>query len=657
VTNKVWGRFARRMGLVCLLGTIASASAASTSTLLFGSEPGGQFGRSVADAGDFNGDGVQDLLAGAPLDDTGGLARGRAFLWFGGAGMRKAADLVFTAGNAGDQFGYAVAGVGDVNNDGFDDIAVGAPLNDDIGTESGAVYIYYGGITPNNVVDLTLRGEVADDRFGWSVNRAGDMNRDGRDDFVVGAPWADAAGIDVGAVYLFYGANGGPATTFDLRWLGQPGGGGDPPFISGPGFGFALADLTGYRGDGRSSVAVGAPYHAGSTGLVFLFFDASFAGQDPPATAGTVFTNNIANELFGFALSRAGRIGNASRDDLLVGAPGAFGDTGYVKVFYGDATPAATVAASAANLTRGGETGGDRFGEAVCDVGNFDGLGGDDYAVGAPQRDEGAQNAGRAYVYSGAGATPVDIVPVNGWGNGSEAGDFFAQALSAMSGDLDGDGRDDFLVGSPNANDPSNVVQGVVAVIGSGLGVVPIPRIEITQRQSADLTEFVVLGLSPNLRFAQLRDAARTSLLLADWNRDFRRSGEMWIATVLTDRLVDVEQAELVWEDDSGARRQSFELQRPAPAALRLLGASPNPFNPQTLIRWELAERGFYSVRVYDLRGRRVRQLSSGVGDRGPMSQIFDGRDDAGKTLASGTYRVLLWTEAGQRSQGLTLTK
>jgi hypothetical protein len=653
------GRFASTLAALGLLGSLGLpvSARAATTALLFGSEAGGQFGQSVCDAGDFNGDGVADLLAGAPLDDTGGLARGRAFLWLGGAGLRRSADFVFSAGNAGDHFGWSVAGVGDVNGDGYDDIAIGAPLNDAIGQEAGAVYLFFGGQNPDTVVDLTLHGEEADDRFGWSVRRAGDMNRDGRDDFAVGAPWADVAGQDVGAVYLWYGASGTPSSSYDLRFLGEAGGSGDPPFISGPGFGFSLADLDGYRGDSRSSLAVGAPYYAGSIGRVYLFFDASLSGNDPSTTAGTVFTNNIANELFGYALSRAGRIGNSSRDDLLVGGPGAFGDTGYVKIFYGDATPAATVAAASADLTRNGETGGDRFGEAVADVGNFDGSGGDDYAVAAPSRNEPSQDAGRVYLYSGTSSSPTDVAAVNGWGNGSEAGDLFGHSLSAVGGDLDGDGREDLLIGSPKANDPSNVVQGAMVVLGSGVGVVPVARVLVEVTTGASSTEFAISGLGPDLLAAQLRDATAPQNVLADLDHGFQWRGETWVVSVESRRLVDVGRVELTWEDGFGVRSQEVAVPETVRPRLRLLAARPNPFNPTTTIRWELDRRESYRVRIYDARGRQVRELESGIGGPGKLEAGFDGRDDAGRFLASGVYRVLLTTPSGQRSQALTLVE
>ncbi|MCP4387715.1 MAG: hypothetical protein GY802_05435, partial [Gammaproteobacteria bacterium] len=173
---------------------------------------------------DFNGDGFDDLIVGAPLADDGGIESGSAYVYFGSTSPSSTmnasdADIQLIGADAGDRFGISVASAGDVNNDGFDDFIVGAPLADDGGETSGSAYVFFGSTSPSSTMDasdagMQLIGGDAHDRFGRSVASAGDVNNDGLGDIIVGAHGADDGGADSGSAYVFFGSTS-PSSTMD----------------------------------------------------------------------------------------------------------------------------------------------------------------------------------------------------------------------------------------------------------------------------------------------------------------------------------------------------------------------------------------------------------------------------------------------------------
>lgn len=166
---------------------------------------GDQFGASVDGNGDFNGDGFTDLLVGANATQINGPTSGTVYLYLGGATTDWTADLDYS-GSSGDFLGGSVAWIGDINNDGYDDFAAGAAFNSDVAARAGKVFVFLGGDPFDNVPDLTLLGANASDYFGIEVAGIGDFNGDNIDDFAVGAYRFDPPGLDdAGAVYIYHG--------------------------------------------------------------------------------------------------------------------------------------------------------------------------------------------------------------------------------------------------------------------------------------------------------------------------------------------------------------------------------------------------------------------------------------------------------------------
>ncbi|MDA1114808.1 MAG: FG-GAP-like repeat-containing protein, partial [Planctomycetota bacterium] len=200
-------------------------------------------GYSVSGAGDVDGDGFDDLIVGALLADPGGLTEaGSAFVYSGATG-----SLIwqFDGQVSLDKLGFSVSGAGDVDGDGFDDLIVGAPVADPGGlSNAGSAYVY-SGATGNLIWQFD--GQASGDFLGHSVSGAGDVDGDGFDDLIVGASSADPGGLtDAGSAYVYSGATGSLIWQFDGQaWVDQ--------------LGISVSGIGDVDGDGFDDVIVSAP--------------------------------------------------------------------------------------------------------------------------------------------------------------------------------------------------------------------------------------------------------------------------------------------------------------------------------------------------------------------------------------------------------------
>ena len=252
-------------------------------------------GYSVASAGDINGDGFADVIVSAPFNNNaGGTDAGAAYVLFGAASGLTSIDLGAVAAGtggfkiigqaAGDYAGFSVTGAGDVNGDGFDDVIVGAYHNDGTGLlDGGAAYVVFGAASGLTTIDLDdvalgiggfrINAEIADDHAGYAVSAAGDVDGDGFDDLIVGAPLNDGAGAGAGAGYVIFGRD----FTNQVDFLGTAGN----DSLTGTG---ANEILIGGQGDDTIDGAGGDDVIIGGSGNDTIVFDA--ADTNPAASSG-----------------------------------------------------------------------------------------------------------------------------------------------------------------------------------------------------------------------------------------------------------------------------------------------------------------------------------------------------------------------------------
>ena len=426
-------------------------------------------GASVSNAGNLNEDGEMDLLIGAWNSERGGNQSGAAYVMYGPASGivdLASADAVIVGESANNKLGEAVDGGADRNNDGFDDVLIGAPYNDRGGDYSGSVYLLYGplsGVIDAGNADVIFIGEAEDNYVGSSLAWVRDIDGDERDDVLIGVHGSARAGSFAGAAYLFTSPVSGEMNLSSADCIIT----GESP---GDYAGYAVADAGDTNGDGIIDIVIGAigtDVDWGGSGSAHLYLG-PLSGELTLADADASVTGEASGVGVGANVRTAGDTNADGYDDVLVSTPynnRAGSSAGAVYLLLG---PVSNSGVGNADAILVGETSGDRLSTLSRSPQDLSGDSVPDVVAGAYFSDRNGSDSGAAYLFvspvSGVQSTADADVLMIGEDSGGNAG----TSIAALP-DQDGDGLGELLIGAYQADRSGTNAGTAYLILGKSL--------------------------------------------------------------------------------------------------------------------------------------------------------------------------------------------
>ncbi len=484
----------------------------------------------IENAGDVNSDGYEDFLIGTFHNRKNGYDAGAAYLILGneknGWGLKsrlREVDARFLGKYEYDAFGYYVSGNGDVNGDGYDDFLIGAPAGNELGDSNpGYAFLFLGKrgadwgneCVARDKADASFVGKNAYDHAGEAVAIVGDINRDGYDDFIVGAPLNDDGTVQSGKVYLFLGKAAGWMQNIDIDSA-------DASFITNyykAWAGYIVSAAGDVNGDGYADFLIGSPHHESFGGRIYLIFGKAtidWGANFELDSSDVIFEGEKPGDKAGWSLTCAGDVNNDGFSDILIGAYANDRNgvqSGKVYLILGKADCwSPIVNLGVADASWKGEKIDDQAGWSISGVPdlNYDGC--DEILVGAWHNDQIGSNCGKAYLIYGRTSgweNNLSLAEIPDYFVGEYEGDFAGYCVGGN--DMNGDGLGDIWISASYNSDSQQhagkvylflsnrdhyVIDGKVRYY-SNLNSVPNVRIKI----SGGFSDSVITDQAGNFR-------------------------------------------------------------------------------------------------------------------------------------------------------------